>query len=27
VPRARSYHTSPGLAQASVLCISMWMIE
>ena len=24
--RARSYHASPGLAKASVLCISVWMI-
>jgi hypothetical protein len=24
--RARSYHASPGLAKASALCISLWMI-
>ena len=24
--RARSYHAGPGLAKASVLCISVWMI-
>jgi hypothetical protein len=25
--RARSYHASPGACQASVLCISLWMIS
>jgi hypothetical protein len=24
--RARSYHASPGPAQASALCISLWMV-